>query len=172
MGLTSKNTLGTVQKLFDKFFDLNAMLDRQVYLLDIKWNLPKYQDYVHHEIAHLFPVLADEIQGFGSLRGDLFFRGAIAEHNEDYESVSDLTQAYVLGLAELEKLCSVAIKVAIENDDIMYEDFLRDFEVKNIAKLEKQAIVFYEAIKAYELEGNLYKWNKDFKSYIIDKEDD
>lgn len=172
MGLTSEKTLAVVQRLFDKFFDLNALLDRHVYLLDIKWNLLKYQDYVHHEISHKMPLLADEVQNFGSLRGDLFYRGSIAEHKEDYSTVTELTQAYVIALAELEKICGMAIKTAWENEDMLYEDFLRDFEVRIIAKLIKQAAVFFDAIKVYEIEGNLYKWNKDFTSYIIDKEED
>ena len=59
MGFTSKNTLEKVQLLFDKMFDINSLLDRQVYLLDTKWNLQKYQDYVHHKISHKFPLYAD-----------------------------------------------------------------------------------------------------------------
>lgn len=167
IGLTHEKTLECIQTLFDKFFDINALLDRQVYLLDIKWNLPSYQDYVHHDIAHLMPELADKIQFFGSLRGDLFHRGAILAHAEDYNSVSELTERYVLELANLEELCKKCINVASENSDILYEDFLRDFAFNNLAKLEKQAIVFYNAIKVYESNNDLVKWNKDFKSFII-----
>lgn len=169
MGLTSEKTLQVVQKLFDKFFDINALLDRQVYLLDIKWNLPKYQDYVHHEIAHLMPSLADDIQLFGSLRGDLFYRGKIDEHKEDYNSVSELTEKYIMELSNLEDLCRDAIKTASENDDIFYEDYLRDFSFNKVVPLTKQAVVFYNAIRMYEEKGNLEKWNKDFTSFIIDK---
>lgn len=169
MGLTSEITLESVQKLFDKFFDLNSLLDRQVYLLDIKWNLSKYQDYVHHHIAHKMPELADDIQFFGSLRGDLFYRGKVDEHREDYTSVHELTEKYVMALSEVEELCKESIKIASENGDIFYEDYLRDFSFNKVVPLMKQAIVFYNAIRSYENNGDLIKWNDDFESFIIDK---
>lgn len=172
MGLTSESTLYKVQTLFDKLFSVNSLLDRHVYLLDIKWNLPKYQDYVHHEISHKFPLYADKIQGFGSLRGDLFHRGIVPEHKEDYDSVSDLTQSYVMELAEVEKLCTECIYTAIDNKDFMYEDFIREFEVEIIAPLVKQAVVFYNAIKEYEKAGDIRKWNKDYESFVLPDSDD
>ena len=49
------------------------------------------------------------------------------------------------------------------------KDFLRDFEIKHIAPLIKQASIFYEAIKKYELANNLHLWNENFESYIIGK---
>lgn len=167
MGLTSEKTLNEVQKLFDKFFDLNSLLDRHVYLLDIKWNLPAYQNYVHKSLSHQMPLYSDIIQEFGSLRGDLFYRGQVPMHNEMYATVYEMTEAFVMELAETEKLCANAIKEAIANGDLMYEDFMRDFQIKYIAPLTKQAVVFYNAIKEYETTGNLMKWNKDFESYII-----
>lgn len=169
MGFTSEKTLASVQILFDKFFDINALLDRQVYLLDIKWNLPKYQDYLHHNVAHLMPLLADDLQSFGSLRGDLFYRGKIDEHSENYENVSKLTERFVMELSAIEDLCKNAIKVASENGDIFYEDYLRDFSFNEIVPLMKQAIVFYNGITAYEAKGDLERWNKDFTSFIINK---
>ena len=172
MGLTSKPTLDVIQRLFDKFFDLNSLLDRHVYLLDIKFNLPKYQDYVHHSISHEMPLFADKIQEFGSLRGDMLYRGIVPEHREDYNKVQDLTESYVLALGDVEKLCGEAINTAISQGDLMYEDYIRSFEVDVVAPLIKQATVFYRAIKDYEDRNELYKWNKDFSSYIIGKDGD
>lgn len=169
MGLTSEKTLEKVQALFDKMFDINSLLDRQVYLLDIKWNMPKYQNFVHHKISHQFPLFADKIQEFGSLRGDLFFRGIVPSHREDYDTVSELTSAFVMELAEVEKICADCIYTAIENKDLMYEDFIRSFQVDIIAPMVKQSVVFYNAIRAYEDNGDIRKWNKDFDDWIIPK---
>jgi hypothetical protein len=168
MGLTKTETLSKIQLLFDKFFDANALLDRQVYLLDIMWNMPHYQDYIHHSISHLMPLLADDIQTFGSLRGDLFYRGIVPEHKETYDTVTALTEDYVSMLGDIESLCSQCILLASKNEDLMYEDFLRDFEINKIAKLTKQATIFYNAIRSYESSGNIFKWEDDFDSYIID----
>lgn len=173
MGLTSDKTLEKVQLLFDKLFSVNSLLDRHVYLLDIEWNLPKYQDYLHHKISHKFPLLADQIQSFGSLRGDLFYRGIVPEHKENFDSVAKLTESYVLALAEVEKLCGDCISVAIENKDLMYEDFIREFQVEEVAPMVKQAVVFYQAISEYEKANDIRKWNKDYESFILpDSEDE
>lgn len=172
MGLTSESTLYKVQTLFDKLFSINSLLDRHVYLLDIKWNMPKYQDYLHHKVSHRFPLLADRIQEFGSIRGDLFYRGIVPEHKEEYDSVSDLTKSYVMELAEVEKLCSECIYTAIDNKDLMYEDFIREFEIEVIAPMEKQAVVFYDAIKEYEKAGDIRKWNKDYTAFILPDSDE
>ena len=167
MGLTSQKTLEKVQLLFDKMFDINSLLDRQVYLLDIKWNLPKYQDYVHHKISHQFPLYADKIQEFGSLREDLFYRGIVPSHIEDYNSVSEMTIKYLDELFIVEKLCADCIYTAIENKDLMYEDFIRNFSIEIVAPLIKQASVLSKAIYSYEKHNDISKWNKDFEYWII-----
>lgn len=168
MGLTSKPTLEATQKVFDKFFDLNSLLDRDVYLLDIKFNMPRFQKYIHEEHSHQMPLLADKIQEFGSLRGDLFFRSEVPAHTEEYSSVSEMFKAYVFELSNLEDMCAEAINLAIENKDLMYEDFLRSFEVEQIAKFMKQVTVFYQAIKDYENANQIFKFNKDFEAWIIE----
>lgn len=175
MGLTSEKTLDRIQALFDKMFDINSLLDRQVYLLDINWNMPKYSNFLHHKISHEFPLYADKIQEFGSLRGDLFFRGVVPAHRENYDSVASLTEDFVMAVADAEKLCQECIYSAIDNKDLMYEDFIRSFQVDVIAPMVKQSVVFYNAIKEYEKNNDIRKWNKDFDDWIIphfEEEDD
>lgn len=167
MGLTSTNTLTEIQKLFDMFFQGNAFFDRLVYVFDIKFNMPKFQDFLHHGISHKLPLDADALQEFGSLRGDLFYRGALTEEQKDYSSVSAALHDAVIFFAELEKQCGVAIHTAIDNGDLMYEDFLRDFEIKVIAPYEKQMIVLYTAAVDYERENAIVKFNNDFGAYIL-----
>lgn len=169
MGLTSENTLREAQRLFDMFFQGNALFDRIVYVLDIKFNLPKFQDFMHHGISHRLPLDADEIQDFGSLRGDLFYRGALNEESEDYSSVSAALHAGAMFFAEVEKQCAVVIQTAIENGDLMYEDFIRDFEIRTVAPYVKQFIVLYNAALEYEREGTIAKFNDDYATFVIAK---
>lgn len=167
MGLTSENTLREVQKLFDLFFQGNALFDRIVYVLDIKFNQHKFQDFMHHTISHRLPLDADKIQEFGSLRGDLFYRGALTEERDDYTSVSAALHAGALFFADVEKQCGVAIQTAIDNGDLMYEDFIRDFEVHVVAPYIKQLIVLYTAASDYERENSIAKFNDNFDSFVL-----
>lgn len=171
MGLTSEQSLIEIQKLFDMCFDKNSMFDRIVYVTKIKFNLIKFGDWFHQNIAHLVTGdnFADGIEAYGELSGDLFHRGAIPEHSENYSSVTSEMEAFVMSAVEIREQCVKALKTCIANNDEHYEDFLRDFNVRNISLLIKQATVFYEAVKQYEDNGDLRKWNKDFKSYIIEQ---
>ena len=115
------------------------------------------------------PLLADMIQEFGSLRGDLFYRSEVPAHFEEYVKVSDMFKKYVFELSSLEDMCAEAINIAIENKDFMYEDFMRSFEVEQLAKFTKQVAVFYQAIKDYESANQIFRFNKDYESWIIDE---
>lgn len=167
MGLTTENTLREVQKLFDMFFQGNALFDRMVYVLDIKFNQHKFQDFMHHNISHRLPLDADKIQEFGSLRGDLFYRGALTEEIDDYSSVSAALHAGAMFFAEVEKQCGVVIQTAIDNGDLMYEDFIRDFEIHTVAPYIKQLIVLYTAASDYERENSIAKFNDNFHSFVL-----
>lgn len=166
MGLTSEKTLRHIQTLFDMFFQMNAKMDRQVYVLDIKFNCPKLQEF-WHKVSHQFPLLADKVQDFGSLRGDLFYRGALNTEDKDYSKISDLFYDFVIYISEIEKWCDKCIDIAIENNDKMYEDFLRDFGINTLAVYSKQAIVLYKMAIEYEKNGAEYKINKDYKDWLI-----
>lgn len=172
MGMTSEKSLLEIQKLYDMCFQINSRLDRMVYLLDIEFNLPKFQDYFHHKISHLFPLLADKIQDFGSKLRDLFYRGSLEKSNSTYETVSSMMADFVALISNLQLQCVNAIKVCIENDDIMYEDFLRDFQKNEIVPLLKQSTIFHNATRDYEENNNIYKWNSDFTTYVIESGDD
>ena len=168
MGLTSEIALNEIQKLFDMCFHLNAKLDRQVYVLDIKFNCPKLQGYWHN-ISHKFPVIADSIQEFGSLRGELFYRGETPIENKNYDRISDIFYDFAMDMADMEKQCNLAIDKCIETNNKFYEDFLRDFGFKTLAPYTKQATVFYKMAKDYENSGSQYKINRDFPSFVINE---
>lgn len=167
MGLTSEKALIEINKLFDLCFEANAMADRMVYELDIKFNCPKFSEWLHHKIAHLFPIWSDKIQEYGSLRGDIFYRGMIPEQKQDYLNISSLLETLTMKVVEIERQCIKALHISAETDSEGYEDWLRSFSVENISPLIKQATVLYTMAKDYENSGNAYKINKDFDAWII-----
>lgn len=167
MGLTNSVALKEVQRLFDMCFDINSFCDRMVYVLSLKYNMVKFSEWFHLNIAHKFPLLADEIQEFGDLRGDLFSRGAVPPHNEEFSTIDGMIEAFTMKISDLERQCVVALKKCAEQGSESFEDFLRDFNVRNIVPMLKQATVFYEQIKAYADNNDLHKWNKDFEAWVI-----
>lgn len=168
-GLTSEDSYTEILKLYNLCFDANSLCDRIVYVCSIKFNMIKFAEWFHQKIAHAFTgdAFADGIEAFGELRGDLFYRGEITRHSEDYASVTDAMKSFVLKVTEIEKQCRKAIHTCADSGDEGYEDFLREFNMTQIATMLKQAMVLYNATKDYELHDNLYKWNKDFHAWII-----
>lgn len=167
MGLTNDKALQEVQKLFDMCFDANSLCDRMVYELSLPYNMIEFSEWFHLNVAHKFPQWADLIQEYGDLRGDLFYRGAIPEHKENYSSVVDMMEAFVMKVSDIEKQCINALRVCAANGSEGYEDWLRNFNIDEISPMLKQATVFYNQVKAYAENRDIHKWNKDFKSWII-----
>ena len=169
MGMTSEKALKEVQGLFDMCFDCNSLADRVSYVLSLRYNMVDFGNWVHHSIAHYFTgdALADGIQAFGDKRGDLFYRGTVGEHKEDYANAEDCLKALSMAVGNLEAQCKKAIHICAENDDLSYEDYLRDVNKGAIAPLLKQVTVFYNQMVAYADTRDTHKFNKDFRAWII-----
>lgn len=167
--LTSEKSLNEVIELYNMCFNANSLFDRIAYVLSINFNEIKFGDWFHHEISHLMTgdKFADGIEAFGELRGDLFYRDSLPKHKEIFELVSQSMESAVLMISEIEKQTVFALKTCAENGDEGFEDYLRDFNVKNISPLLKQLVVFYRATLDYEKANDIHKWNNDFKKYII-----
>lgn len=167
MGLTNEKALIEINKLSDLCFEANAMADRMTYILDIKFNCPKLSEWLHKKVAHLFPKWVDKIQEYGSLRGDLFYRGMIPEQKQDYVNISTMFETLTMQVVEIERQCVKAIHISAETGAEGYEDWLRTFSVENISMLIKQATILYTMAKEYEKSGNTYKINKDFDDWLL-----
>jgi hypothetical protein len=164
--MTKQGTLIEVQKLFDMYFQANSLLDSVVYSIDIDFNMPKFSDFIHLQISHIMPLLADKINDFGRLRGDKFNRGALEQNLSNYESVNACMLKVFEYFVEIERQIDTAINISIRENMKMWEDFLRGFQVSEQSKYTHQIEVFYKAITLYENESILCSFNKDFKSYI------
>lgn len=167
MGLTNNSSLNEIIKFYNKCFDINSLLDRDSYILSVKYNCVDFGEWIHKNLAHYMPELADKVEAFGELRGDLFYRDIVPKHAEEYSNIVEMFEKFVFEVVELEKMCVTALRSCAESGDEAYEDLLREINVKDIAQLVKQSAVFYEAIKSYYNANDIYKWNKDFRAWII-----
>lgn len=168
MGLTSEKSLQEIMALYNMCFDANALCDRIAYIISVPYNQVRFGDWFHHNIAHFFTgeEMADGIEGFGELRGDLFYRGSIGKHDETYINLASAMEKLALYLGKMQEQCVIAIHTCADNGDESYEDYLRDLNKGPLTQLIKQITVFYQAIKQYEDTHDLHKWNKDFKAWI------
>lgn len=169
-GLTKKEVLKEIIELYNMGFDFNALCDRAAYVLSVSMNYPNLGDFVHHQFAHKIvgDDFSDKIEHYGELRHDLFYRDAIGVHSEDYNSISDLFEKLTLAVGDLQNKCIKVIKEAIKYDEIGYEDLLREINRDYLTLLLKQCLTLQEASKKYDRDNNGYKFEKDFKIYLIE----
>ena len=50
-----------LDRLGQKFFWMNKKLDRMKSVLNVKFAMPKLSELVHHQLAHSYPLLADQV---------------------------------------------------------------------------------------------------------------
>lgn len=169
MGLTKEKALNSVIALYNECFEANALCDRISYVISVEKNLVRFGSWFHKNIAHAFAGdgFADGIEDFAVKRGDLFYRGEVKRHDEKWELISDAIKDAVMACERIENKCSVAIHDCADEGSEAFEDFLRELNVKSIAPMLHQLIVFQRAIADYESMGCVAKWNNDFDSYIV-----
>lgn len=166
MGMTKNKTLKEVQKLFDMYFQANSLLDSASYFLDIDCIMPRFADFIHEHMAHAMPLIADQISDFARLRGDKLHRGGLEARLSNFDSAYTCMYDIFKYFINIEEQIDIATNTAKTEDMKMWEDFLRELQISKQSAFTHQASVFLKAIKAYERDGILSSFNKDFKSYI------
>lgn len=169
-GLTEKEVLQEIIKLYNMGFDFNAKCDRAAYILSVSMNYPSLGDFIHHGFAHRITGddFSDKIEAYGELRHDLFYRDKIEVHAESYESLSELFEQLTYYVVDIQKQCEKTILLAAEKQELGYEDLLREINKDFITYLLKQCMVLWDAAKKYDRDNKGYKFEIDFENYILD----
>lgn len=167
--LAKQRTAEELQKLVDGAFELNSIFDNIAYGLSEDLNLPEFADFIHHVLAHSFPVdFADAIQSFANARGVRIVRGLVGAHETIYSSPIDAAQEGYGALLKYEKLLDEAINVCIEDGDKPTEDFLRGISSNILPYYIHQLSRFVLGLKAFDEDNLVALFNKEYSGYIID----
>ncbi len=79
-----------LDRLGQRFFWMNKKLDRMKSVLNVKFAMPKLAELVHHQLAHSYPLLADQVNDIEeNFNYDVNYLG-VEGANEDYEDVDAL----------------------------------------------------------------------------------
>lgn len=88
--IISEKTNESLDLLVGKAFDLNRSFDRAVSIMQNKWCMPHAADIIHHNLAHLFPLLADVISGFKDSWNLTTVYPETHEDKRDYNNLFDM----------------------------------------------------------------------------------
>lgn len=147
--LVTKVTQDALTELIGRCFAENRYTDRLVSVLGVKFAYNNTANLIHHGIAHMYPVLSDEIGEKCLERYNISVEyPATPEGRRDYSSVNEIIKDLEERTIDFQIALMGVCKVAQENGDIhVYSDLLD--MLKDYNKIVEQAILLGDKIEIY-----------------------
>ena len=166
--LVTQNTINAVTELIGECFKCNRKLDRCVSLLGAKFAYNQTSELVHKNIAHFFPVLADQLGSKCLERYNIpVVYEATPPGNQNYESIIDAIKDIQKIVIDFQAMMMGCAKIAFDNNDIhVYADLLDLLE--DVNEVTEQSILLVDKIELY---GNHPTYDHDISSFWILGED-
>lgn len=147
-----------MQTAIDRAFQMNAMCDRMVYVMKIKMHLVKFADRFHHDVAHKYPVLADELADIVLGQDAEVVRGPVEAQEQTWDSLVKMMAEYRAAAEDTRQLIGDAYYKAFDNAEAhtaaLVADVLEDYE-----EMVRQAIIFEH--KAVQYGPDLHGFDND-----------
>lgn len=160
--LIHDSTKRMMDEMAQRFFWMNKKLDRMKAVLNTKFAMPNTANYVHIDLAHNYPILADEINDIEEMFNYDPYYPEVEGAFEDYEDVDTLFgQLYDWTLETNEKLQELK-KHAYDVGDSNVGDMLIDVS-KEYSKYVANAILLVDKKQLYgdnlhAMDDNIDEW--------------
>lgn len=116
--LLSNQTSEALDIIVGQFFNLNRSFDRAVSVMQNKWTMPNASEIVHHNLAHVFPLMADIISGFKDQYNILTFYPETHADNRDYDNLYEMWNTMLGEVIDCYKMIQMGYKIANDNQDL------------------------------------------------------
>ena len=123
----SQKTSESLDLLVGKAFDLNRSFDRAVSIMQNKWCMPNAANIIHHNLAHLFPLLADIISGFKDNWNETTVYPETHEDKRDYSNLLMMMTTLRDEVLDFYTMIKMVYSVAEEENDFNAMAMLIDF---------------------------------------------
>lgn len=123
----SLKTSESLDLLVGKAFDLNRSFDRAVSIMQNKWCMPNAANIIHHNLAHLFPLLADVISGFKDNWNLTTVYPETHKDDRDYSNLLDMMTILKNEVLDFYEMIKMVYKIAEEENDFNTMAMLIDF---------------------------------------------
>lgn len=123
----SLKTSESLDLLVGKAFDLNRSFDRAVSIMQNKWCMPNAANIIHHNLAHLFPLLADVISGFKDSWNLTTVYPETHKDDRDYANLLDMMTILRNEVLDFYEMIKMVYKIAEEENDFNTMAMLIDF---------------------------------------------
>ena len=113
----SERTSRALDILVGGFFNLNRTTDRMVSVMQNKWSMPVAADIVHHNLAHIWPLMADIVSGF---KDEYNLTTVYPETHKDdrgYDNLYDMMDVMLREVGSMYDMIKQAYDIAVEEHD-------------------------------------------------------
>lgn len=124
MSFLSDKTSEALDILVGKFFDLNRSFDRAVSVMQNSFSMPQAADIIHHNLAHLWPLMADEVSGFKDQYNVLTYYPETHGDNRTYSNLYEMMSTLLQEVMDTYEMIKMVYQIAKENGDFNANAFL------------------------------------------------
>lgn len=163
--LISKETDKALDMLVGAFFDLNRTLDRCVSWMQNIWSMPNAADIIHHKLAHLMPLFADEVTEIKDQYNMTSVYPATHEDGRTYSNLQDMFETVLEEFAEVYTMMKMIKTTVLDNDDFnVLVDLHRIMRQYNVIMGQ----IYTLRDKAIQMPTDYDDYDRHIKSWHID----
>jgi len=166
-GLLTTEIKSSLEKIISKCFFNNRIMDRMCSILSINFAMSNTSNILHKRLAHLYPVLADDVSDYMDARDCSVIYGATPVGDQEYESVLECFNKILELNLDLESEIKNSIKVANEINDYATKVFLENFLLK-IISITKDILLLVDKAEMYgDSDINIMKLDHDIPDFGV-----
>ena len=166
-GLISKEMKASLEKIISHCFYSNRMLDRMCSILSVTFVMPITSNILHHKLAHLYPVLADDISDYMDARDCTTVYGETPKGDQDYDTALDCFNKMLEINLKLESLVKDSITLAQNINDYSTKVMLEQFMLK-ITPITKDILLLVDKAEMYgDGDTSMMKFDHDMPSFNV-----
>lgn len=166
-GLISKEMKVSLEKIISHCFYNNRILDRMCSILSVTFVMPITSNILHHNLAHLYPLLADDISDYMDSRDCTTIYGETPVGDQEYDTVLDCFNKILEINLHLESLIKESIVLAQSINDYSTKVYLERFLLK-ILPITKDILLLIDKAEMYgNSDMSLMKLDHDIVSFDI-----
>lgn len=115
--LLSNRTSESLDVIVGEFFNLNRSFDRAVSWMQNVWSMPQAASIIHHNLAHLFPLMADIVSGFKDEYNVTTVYPETHRDDREYINLLELTETLLKEVQATYDVIKLTYAVAEEDKD-------------------------------------------------------
>lgn len=165
-GLITLKVKQGLEEIISKCFHANRILDRISSVLSVTFVMPNTSNIVHHNLAHLYPLLADDVSNYMDDRDCTTIYGETVKGDQEYDNYVECFKTMLEINLELESLIKDAIIVSQDEFDYTTKVFLESFLLKIIPVTQKILLLTDKAEMYGESKNDSMKFDYDIQNWF------